>query len=301
MQCSNNSLTEVNKCSTMAYVHKVMGLRLKEEFREPEPWTVAGSAIHAARLEHLVHRDVDAAMDLFDEMYREYSVMANQSGKYSYVNIALLLRAWLTKTTPIVETWDVLSTESFFSVELLPGIFYEGFVDAVCKRVGTAVPFCYELKTRTSESPWWLKKWPMNPQPTGYHWVLQQQYPDLIVGEPVVEVLYMDDLKPGKAKCKLHSVPKSECAAEHVNYQTIPVPRKDSDIQTWLAEARRSAQKLQQLYLYKDQPKEGLDYADQEGIYTDACMFCDVQSFCRSGRPAHRLYDFFEPRLPREM
>lgn len=301
IEASNHSLTECAKCETMAFIHKIMGLTAQRKPTDDAPWNAAGKAIHAARLQHLQGTVIPDCMALFEKHYREYATITNQTGKYSFANIERLLEVFLTNTAGWVAQHECLAKEWKFSLPLIDNVRFIGFIDAILARLDTKVAFPYELKSRGSASEWWSKKWLTAPQPTGYYIALHDMWTDYQVGDTLVEVLYLDELKRGSRKCRIHGVSYDDCATLHVNHERFPAQRHAPDMQLWWEESKSAARRLwllQETWLTQDFKVYNRNVR-RNGIFTEACMFCDCVSFCRLGRPWERLEEFFVPRITR--
>jgi hypothetical protein len=300
IEVSNHSLCEVAKCETMAFVHKIVGLTSIRTPADESPWIVAGKAVHEARQAHLSKMSMPECLSLFEQRYQSYASLTEQNGKYSHENIYRNLSTFLSNTQPWVDEHTCLATEWKFSIPISYDIRFIGYIDAILQRTNTQVIFPYELKTRGSDSIWWSRKWSTDPQPTGYLIALQEMWTDLLVTDSIVEVLYFENLKYGKGKCRLHSLPYDECQSLHVKHERLSVPRSSEDISLWWVETRRQASRLKTLQdVWSTQDFNLYDtMIDRSGIHTDSCMFCDCVPFCRAGRPWHRWEDFFTPRIP---
>jgi hypothetical protein len=248
---------------------------------------MAGKAGHKAFKAYFAGEGKEKALIDFDEVYAPFCVEnPPQEERLSYQNVADIMEEWLRmhegKTWPFVPVVEQL--EKGVKVVLCEGIEFFALIDMPV-RTHEGSPAVADHKTTGRINDWWLRKFRLASQLTGYAWAL-----GVSTGEDVervfVNVLELPKLpEPSTKKCRTHGVAYEECRLKHFNFQLTVMSRSEAIKHQWLCDAKLLAQKF--LSLKKAFTSvEFVPYLDleMEGAFNNGCTFCEFQDWCRTDR-----------------
>lgn len=148
--------------------------------------------------------------------------------------------------------------------------------------------------TSAIDAPWFLERFRMDSQITGYLWAVRQLTTEPVVGMYInaVQISKLPDIVRNKngsfRKCREHEVGIDECHHKHQKSQLIFIDRNEEAMKAWRWDALDLARKFVALRdEYSD--LDDLEKVPQQGKFNGACGFCDFKEFCFIGRPVDRL------------
>jgi hypothetical protein len=145
-------------------------------------------------------------------------------------------------------------------------------------------------KTTGKISEWWLKKFRLVSQLSGYVYALGNKYGENVHGA-YVNAIEFNKLPVSKNKCRKHGVKYTECRERHCNFQLFNAHRPQHLLDMWLNNAKILAKKYWMLTAYTE--VEMIPFIAQEGKFNNGCTFCQYGLFCFSGRPIDMVDGMF--------
>lgn len=259
---------------------------------------LSGTAAHAALAEFFKGRGIAAALQAFDDVYKDWA-LANvpADDRLCYANTRAILQQWFSLNQgklPYTVLPDLV--EVYFEVPLddQGAITYCGIMDAVVQMGG----HLYTLENKTTGNVDFKEaEFPLSSQLSGQ--VFGAQYGLVnggslalrlqggMIAGAMVNAIEFKNL-PGRdtpdKKCRTHGTPYTECRVFHANCRLLgPYPRDKAMVDAWRMDALMLAERFQQL---REQAPD-LSYAQtvaQEGTFTGACRFCEFKTVCVAGR-----------------
>lgn len=291
----NSILEAVAKCSTQALMRYHYGYATDEGMNKAN----AGKVWHSSNEVWFSTWDETAAMVRFDQEYDRLLGEAQQGmepkdplQRENLKEIALQYYRAHPQTfwpfEPIVR-----GIEKVHAAPLMDGVMFFGLVDLPCREKKTGALYVCDHKTRHGYiNEWWTKKFALGSQLTGYVWVLEKLYGESVPGVYINALAVQKLPDPTSTRCRVHKRPYKECRLQHANWELFIVGRSPELLAQWEVDAKGLARwwlKLTQAFPTVDMVK----YAQMEGTFTGACVFCDFKKFCRAGRAeamANSLY-----------
>lgn len=293
----NSILESVAICTTQVVMRYVWHLSPPEEAAP----AFNGKCGHEALAHFFISGgDVEGALSVFEQLYRKFSdenVLPDD--RLSWENTRDILEAWMTKRPieklPFVPIAELI--EKGYSAELAPGITFFGLVDMPTREKITNALYPCDHKFTGNITAWWLKKFRLSSQMTGYMWLTAQKF-----GEPVpafyINAIEIKKLPRSNRKCPTHKQPYIECTQnihqrfEHIKCELKVGGRTPEVMERWKAEAIYYAKKfglIRQMFPDYDY----LPAIPMEGMFNNGCTFCDFREFCAMARPANQLETMF--------
>lgn len=246
---------------------------------------MAGKACHKAFAAYFAGKEGNECLQEFDEVYQPFCALnPPQDERLSYQNVADVMDEWLRihegKAWPFVPVVEQL--EKGVKVRLCEGIEFFALIDMPVK-THEGMPGVCDHKTTGRINDWWLRKFRLASQLTGYAWALRQS-----TGENVervfVNVLELPKLpEPSTKKCRTHNMAYEECRRKHFGFQLAVMSRSEAAKAQWLIDAKFLARKF--LALRKAFTSvELVPYLGMEGAFNNSCTFCEFQEWCRADK-----------------
>ena len=277
---SNSALEASATCSTLAllrYGYQV--IPIEDVF----PIQV-GTAIHAALAVLYRTGDKQAA---FIALLNTYPKGLPPKANYEWDNVSCIMTHYIDAVVlpyfispDLVELWfeQVLHEDEEGTIVLC------GRIDALPQDNTTQSLWVMDNKSTGKITDWWLKKFRMGSQLTGYTWAasrfLGQHIPGAIINGIELPKLPM----PGK-KCRVHGVDYAECRKYHANHQVFQLERPPHALETWKLDAVYQAKRLRELVKTYAVSPEGIKYVRMQGTMCGGCTFCSFIDFCIANRP----------------
>lgn len=159
--------------------------------------------------------------------------------------------------------------------------------------------YLLDTKFTGNITPYWVSKYKLDSQFSGYIWAARQQLELPVVGAYInaVEVKKVPD---SQKRCSEHGVAYEECGLEHVKMQVIgPYMRTESELKQWHRDAVHLSEKARELMLRFRDLKD-IRKTRTQGKFFNGCAFCDFSDWCYYGRPVDRVgemlkYEVYNP------
>ncbi|GAG33484.1 unnamed protein product, partial [marine sediment metagenome] len=144
---------------------------------------------------------------------------------------------------PIVE-----GIEKVHSAPLVDDVQFFGLVDLPAREKKTNALCVVDHKNRFGYiSEWWTKKFSLTSQFSGYIWVLQKMYNEIVPSVYINAIQVQKLPDPTTTRCKTHKVPYKECRLQHATSQMFISSRTPLAIQCWETQAIALARKFKLL------------------------------------------------------
>jgi hypothetical protein len=285
---SNNSLCQVSKCFAQAHLSFVLRLCVPEK----DVKRLAGHAFHAAAEKIHSGHTVDEGLEALKTAYKP---LTDPPDTYSLSNLERIFRTWARYHTPDVLAYKIIGVEEWFKVPLDDNgdFIFQGRKDFRTLDPSLNLVIPADLKTTGKVTQYTWEDYILNSQVSGY--LYSEHLADNRVSQMLINVVEISlPPKPGR-KCSIHKVDYSECAPEHVKWETAYAYRTEPQLTEWRKCAILFAKQLQTLKTsYND--VAAIPYVRQTGMFTSACIFCDFREFCRNDRPLHWIGSRLLPR-----
>lgn len=292
---SNSAIESSAKCSTQAllrYGYNVVAPG--EQFP-----LVVGNAIHKALAHKYKTNDIPKAWEIFVQSYPEG---IPPSDHYTRDNCFTIFQHFIEQA-PMPYIIHPTLVELWFEQKLMEDekgvIMLCGRQDLIPQDKATKAFYVADHKSTKRITDWWLKKFRLSSQLTGYVWAAQRFMGTTIPGV-IIDGIELPVL-PGSAnlgmKCKSHSVPYSECRKFHPNHQQFICERPPWMVDNWKLDAIFQAKRLRDLITTYAIAPEGVKYVRQQGTQDGACVFCEYVDFCLVDRPIEWIGD--KDKLPK--
>jgi len=284
----DNSMLEDGVCTAKALVKHLHGRSGRREKTAAD----AGTAAHMFYEGFFGGKGIEAAVAGFRKKYAELIGTGDDvEERLGRTNIEMILRRHV-EARPYPEEWpfEVVELEKVKGVEIAPG--YEFYVkrDMLVRDRATGLLAPLDHKTTGKVTSWWMKKFKMSSQLSGYVWFTQQESnsPGFMAYINAVE---FGKLPGSDRRCSTHKCKYSECSKYHAKFELLTVSRTRPMIERWKADAVAIAKKME--VMFQAYPTlEHLPYAAREGAFWDACTFCDYADWCRGGFSPDAVDDY---------
>ena len=303
IRVSNSSLKTATTCETKLVLEYVQGFSGESE----SAMSRAGSDLHSAWAKYFTGHSVKTCMKHFEDQYEMWSLDPQHyiEERLAYDNVAANLRQWfarnpwarlpfdpdpelveLTVEQPLDEHGDILVV---MVLDLLPrekgG---DGFV-------------VVDHKSTKAVTEWYEKKFVNDSQPTTYIWGARKFTGDDSISSFFANVLVLKKLNMSYTKCNVHrGQMRADCWPEHVEARILgPYERNHEQIEDWHRNALKIARKFAYWFdkFSGELTQEKISKLNTEGVFNGSCRFCQFQTWCASGRPAHTLERMFKRRV----
>lgn len=289
----NTILSALDTCDMKAGLRYVLGLTTGEERLELD----AGSAVHEALAEWHKGHGIPAAMSAFDKLYLKHGIKVSVEERLSYANVKRVLTRFFAyykdNALPYTPQKDLVEVVFEAPLDEHGDFRIIGRIDQVISYQGRLV--IGENKTTGSLSGFWKDKWPMSSQLTTYvyggqHGVVDGKPLGLPVEEALVLGIELRKVPNSETKCRDHKLPYRECGDLHVKWEfSGPHPRPDGFIQRWRRDALKAAKRYAWMQANVTTIREAVDQLEQQGQFSQACMFCEFKDYCRQGLPVELM------------
>lgn len=292
-----STLKAVAACHTQAGMRYHLGYTSADERSALK----AGTAIHEALAVWFRGGSLTATMAALAYHYQSWAeANVPPADRLAYPAVASILNHWCV-THPL----------SQFPVRIVPtmvevgaqaplvedgSILFVGRMDKVGRDSnGWMVG---DIKTTGMITSAWLDAFELDPQLTGYVWLLQQH-----IGEPVkgafITAIELPKLPTSTKKCEKHAVSYTECKLLHAKSEVVLTARTPEQIESWRWDAVRLAKEYLQLIQHVPEVA-AIHAANMRGRFNRSCMFCEFKGWCKLDRPIHMVESLFvqSPWLP---
>lgn len=283
MILDNSILMATVTCSTQAVMEYILNWRSKE----PMDAANVGNAVHVGIEYHFKGYGLEDCLAAFrDEYYKRLGPDPVVDERLGYLNVEKILREWIVRhpleKLPFIVEAELV--ERGITVPLDPGGEFELYckIDAPVRDRQTNQPWPLDNKTTGRINHWWLRKWKLASQLTGYVWGEAQRTGEIVPGA-IINAIEIGKLPDSNTKCKKHGVKYAECSSQHMVSQIFVVHRTQEALANWHRDALMAAKKFK--FLQKVYPD--LSYmpaVPMEGQFNGGCVFCDFKDWCAGGR-----------------
>lgn len=277
-------LSAAEKCSTLCAVEYVLHLNAPGAKVARE----AGSAIHDALKAFYGDRvGRTKALAVFSARYEDYARAYADEERLQHENVQMILDEYLKKNT--IEAWaekgmEVVSeeVERGAVAPLNNEVMFFAKVDVPIRDRNTGEKIPLDHKSTGKVSDWWLKKWGLGSQMTGYIWTYQQGEPNAGM-RALINVLELGKLPTSNRKCSKHQMKYYECAPMHAKWQMVSTLRSPTALTHWYLNANRLWGKFKWI---RGQmvALESVLALPMEGTFNNGCTFCDLREWCKMDR-----------------
>lgn len=291
----NSMLSSLFTCTTKAWLRYGQHLTTKDERAE----LLSGSAGHAALETYHRTGDKAQAMAAFDTLYRDWGTSnVDPNERLAYHNTHTILNEFL-RAHPIVngihqKPWPYQPIDGLVEVPFEVALddhgdfLFIGRIDAVAQYNQHYVVNENKFTGRVSED--WKRTFRNDSQLSGYFYGCKYgkvggQTLNLPVMGGFVTAIELSKLPSDPVRrCSKHGVKYRECSLQHAKWEIFgPLPREESMIHSWRADALAGAKRLKAIY--EDAPNlSDVDRIAQEGTFTRACRWCEFSRICEVGR-----------------
>lgn len=293
--CDNSMLSSLFTCTTKAWIRYGQHLTTKDQRAE----LLSGQAGHAALAVYHTTGDRQRARLAFDDIYRAWgSSNVDPNERLAYHNTSTILNQFLL-AHPIVNgvhdrAWvyqpDTNLVEVPFEVALDDhgDFLFIGRIDLIAHYNGHFVVNENKFTGRISDD--WKRTFRNDSQLSGYFYgckygLVGGKALNLPIMGGFVTAIQLSKLPSDPVRrCKDHGVKYNECSVQHAKWDIFgPLPREESAIHSWRADALAGAKRLKAIF----EAAPDLSYVQQiaqEGTFTRACRWCELQQVCEVGR-----------------
>jgi hypothetical protein len=236
--------------------------------------------------------------DSINEFLKHYRAISEEhvptDSGWDWSNAKEIIEYWMD--THPVETFPfevvVDQIESGIKVPLSNGVEFFALIDAPVIDKATRGQYPLDHKFTGKISSWWLVKFRLSSQLTGYAWALG------VANNVTVPGIYLNAIEiwrlpSSNRKCSTHGVKYSECRLQHTKFQ-LSVTQRDPEVTfQWHKQAIHLAN-------YWGVWKEAITdigqiaAAPMEGVFNNGCTFCQFKNFCQAGRPGGLAEGMYE-------
>lgn len=291
----NSILSSVALCDTQAIMSYHFG------YRTPGGKVKAniGKAIHEAHAVWFSSWDQASAMSTFDAAYdrlvsAEEVAAMEPNDPCIKANVQEILATYYSIRPKSFFPFDpiVEGIEQVHKMPLMEGVEFFGLVDLPVRERATGALMVCDHKNRFGYiNDWYTKDFRLKSQFTGYVWVLQRLYDEVVSGVYVNALAVQKLPNNTTTRCRVHKVPYNQCRLEHVDAKLFVVSRPHYLLESW----ERLAKKYAQRWLELKKMVSGVEmvkYLEDNGTFTGGCTFCEFKKFCASGRSENSVGKF---------
>jgi len=285
---SNSSLQCYSKCLTCALLKYGLCLCVPEKAAP----LLAGKAGHAGHEHYFKHNgDVQGALDVFQRLYIEYNIdNVTTEERLKYANTSIIFAYYLEthplESFPFITFPELIEVTRFEALDDNGDFVFHSVLDMIVQERATGMVNVLDHKFTHRLSDWWLGKWKLSPQLTGYIWSARRAVQNTIVHGAYINAI-AQGLLPGStrdAKCTKHGRKYSECRKHHSDFALFTSTRSEYALIEWRKRAINTAKAFKYL-LDNFSTVDALYYVPMDGQEKDACVFCEFNKFCAADRP----------------
>lgn len=284
---SNSVLAATAKCDTEAYLKFHKGLAAKEQVAQLH----AGTAIHEALAGHFRGLSKIHCLAEFAAAYQ--GTEAYEDTPYAFGSVMRILDKWLSENPLASLPFEVVTVEERVKVPFAPGVEFSVKLDALVKSKIDGGLYVVDHKTTAHLTDYWLAKYELDSQMTGYLWAVNELYREkgLVVQGAVINAIEIKHIPNSNRKCRDHGVEYFECGLHHLKTRFFgPILRSPEQIENWKRNAEELTDSYTQLTGYSN-----LSGVRQQGMFSNSCSFCDFKPFCLAGRPEEQILEYCRP------
>lgn len=292
--CDNSLLADAAACDLRTVLRHVHGFVSRDEQAQLK----AGSAVHECFAAYFETGSAHAARATFAAAYCGWAlanVAAND--RLSWNNTSRVVDEWLARHPirdipfEILRLDGVPAVEIGFAMALTDDVTICGRIDAIGVSKVDGKIQVIENKSTKSINDFWKSKFRLASQVTGYT-AGAIEHLGREVTCTLINAIEFKWLPASDRKCATHKVVYAECGQLHANFEMIPIERTAEQIEAWKFTAIGLARKFAWLReAYRD--RASLHDVPQQGLFTDACMFCFAKEWCAADRPIALLDSMF--------
>lgn len=274
----NSILEAVARCSREAVIKYIWHFDSKEASAPRD----VGSAVHAALSSHFAGLDKGRVLRVLVDAYNTYVDPASISSvKYTLANIENIVARWIDVNAVEKLPFDILSNEKTAVVPFntTRNQYFAMKRDLLIRAHDNGMLSPLDHKTTGSiNSPYWLRQFRLNSQFTGYVWATGIETNEIVdrIWINAIETSKLPD--SSRKKCKTHGVTYAECAHLHARFKFFTAYRSAFTIAAWKTQTQRLFDIFTALHAYNDFSM--LAIIPAEGVFRNACRFCDLRDFC---------------------
>lgn len=255
-----------------------------------------GIAVHKGFEGHFRLMSIEDSLGAFRQEY--YSLLGPDpvvDERLGYNNVETILGEWMrahpVEKLPFIHNPQVVDVA--VDVPLGEGFRFWAKIDLPeIQMKADGLSWIMDHKSTGKINTWWLKKFKLASQLTGYTWGEGRRTGRKITGA-LLNVVELSLLPSSSRKCKTHGVKYSECRAQHANWQVFALTRTEEVLQSWHRDALGLAKVCRDLLEWYPT----VDYIPaipQRGMFNGSCQLCDYLKFCQAGRPLSRINQWFK-------
>jgi len=296
----NSMLSALFTCTTKAWVRYGQHLTTTDQRAE----LLSGQAGHAALAMYHTTGDRIRALMAYDDLYRAWgSSNVDPNERLSYHNTYTILKQFL-QNHPIHNgvhdrSWMYQPITGLVEVPFEVALddhgdfLFIGRIDVVGQYNQHYIVNENKFTGRIAED--WKRTFRNDSQLSGYFYgckygLVGGQSLNLPIMGGFVTAIQLSKLPSDPVRrCKDHGVKYSECSVQHAKWEIFgPLPREESMIHSWRADALAGAKRLKAIF--EEAPNlSDVNRIAQEGTFTRACRWCELQAVCETGRQPHGL------------
>lgn len=283
----DNSMLENGVCTAKALVRHLHGRESKKDKTAAD----AGTAAHKFYEQFFAGNGILSCLKAFNDKYTELiGTGTDVEERLSPENIRTILTRH-AEARPL-DQWpfEVVELEQVKGVEIAPG--YEFYVkrDMLVKETATGLMAPLDHKSTGNMTSWWMKKFKMSSQLSGYVWFTQQESKNFGL-MAYINAVEFGKLPGSDRRCSTHKCKYNECGKYHAKFELLTVTRTPPMLERWLVDALAIAKKME--VMFQAYPTlEHLQYAAREGAFWDGCTFCGYADWCRGGFSPDAVDDY---------
>lgn len=162
-------------------------------------------------------------------------------------------------------------------------IHFTGRIDAIVEMDGKR--WALDHKTTGKWDAHWLAQFKESSQVSGYTWAVGEYLMSGAAQGCIINAVSMAKLNSSPTRCPKHKMPYVDCAEapEHFRTQFILCERTEEQLAAWKQAALHLASRFVKRLACFPTLGGGLGVIPATGPFTDACDWCDFNTFCAGG------------------
>jgi hypothetical protein len=292
----NSMLSSFFTCTMKGWTRYHLGLTTRDERAE----LLSGQAGHAALATYHLDGDKEGALRAFDGIYKMWgSQNVDPNDRLAWHNCRQVLDTFLTNHPPGSRAWPYVVDKRFVEVPFeVPlddhgDFILVGRIDLIATYNSHFVVNENKFTGRIDDT--WKRKFRLDSQLSSYFYACKyglvdgQQLSLPIMGGFVTAIQLSKLPSDPSRKCREHGVAYAECGALHTKWEIFgPLPREEALLHGWRADALAGARRMKELWDMAPTIEAAPSIA-QEGLFTGACRWCELQEQCLTGRDPRRM------------
>ena len=304
----NSMISSFLTCTMKGWTRYGLGLTTRDERAE----LLSGQAGHAALAAFHHSGNREDALKVFDVIYKLWgSQNVDPNDRLAWHNCRTVVEVFLSNHPTGSPMWQYVPDPQFIEVPFeVPlddhgDFILMGRIDLIAKYNQHYVVNENKYTGRIDET--WKRKFRLDSQLSSYFYACKyglvggQQLSLPIMGGFITAIQLSKLPSDPVRKCREHGVKYVECSPRHVKWEIFgPLPREEALLQGWRADALATARRMKAVW----EAAPSVEYAptiSQEGLFTGACRWCELQETCITGRDPRRMlasliYKKWDPR-----